>query len=124
MRWLWLAIVLLNLSYVTQAGTLYSTASGSWGAAIWASSPSGVATIAAPDDRTQSIVIQTGHTVTLNASEKAVLNLTVESGATLKVGSSTTRYIEIYGNALLNGTVGGSSDGLSFDINGSSCTIS
>jgi len=124
MRWLWLAIALLNLSYVTQAGTLYSTASGSWGAAIWASSPSGVATIAAPDDRTQSIVIQNGHTVTLNASEKAVLNLTVESGATLKVGSSTTRYIEIYGNALLNGTVGGSSDGLSFDINGSSCTIS
>lgn len=123
-RWLWLAIALLNLSYVTQAGTLYSTASGSWGATIWASSPSGPATIAAPDDRTQSIVIQNGHTVTLNASEKAVLNLTVETGATLKVGSSTTRYIEIYGNALLNGTVGGSSDGLSLDINGSSCTIS
>lgn len=123
-RWLWLAIALLQLSYVTKAGTLYSTASGSWGATIWASSPSGPATIAAPDDRTQSIVIQNGHTVTLNASEKAVLNLTVETGATLKVGSSTTRYIEIYGNALLNGTVGGSSDGLSFDINGSSCTIS
>lgn len=123
-RWLWLAIALLNLSYVTRAGTLYSTASGSWGATIWASSPSGPATIAAPDDRTQSIVIQNGHTVTLNASEKAVLNLTVETGATLKVGSSTTRYIEIYGNALLNGTVGGSSDGLSLDINGSSCTIS
>lgn len=123
-RWLWLAIALLHLSYVAKAGSLYSTASGSWGATIWASSPSGPATIAAPDDRTQSIVIQNGHTVTLNASEKAVLHLTVETGATLKVGGSTTRYIEIYGNALLNGTVGGSSDGLSFDINGSNCTIS
>lgn len=123
-RLLWLALSLISIHFTAKAGTLYSTASGSWGGLIWASSPSGAATIAAPDDRTQSIVIQTGHTVTLNASEKAVLNLTVENGATLKVGGSTTRYIEIYGNALLNGTVGGSSDGLSFDINGSSCTIS
>ncbi|MEZ5039008.1 MAG: hypothetical protein R2828_03925 [Saprospiraceae bacterium] len=122
-RLLILAASLLPMLLHAQGSTLYSTSSGNWGDAIWASSPSGTPSVSNPDDPNTNIVIQSGHTVLLNASEKAMQNLTVESGATLKVGSGTTRYLEIYGNATLNGTIGGAADGLSFDINGPACTI-
>lgn len=107
-----------------QSTTWYSVSSGSWGDAIWASSPSGPASFSDPDDPSLNLVIQNGHAITLQASEKAIANLTVEAGSSLKVGGSSTRYIEIYGDAHLDGTVGGSSDGLSLDINGPSCRIS
>lgn len=110
--------------YTHTQNTWYSTTSGSWGAAIWSTSPNGQGSLSNPDDPQLNLVIQSGHDITLPVSEKAVANFTVEAGASIKVGSSTTRYIEIYGDAALDGTVGGSNDGLSFDINGSSCRIS
>lgn len=106
-----------------QGTTWYSVSSGSWGDVIWSSSPSGPATFSDPDDPAINLIIQSGHDITLQASEKAVANFTVEFGASIKVGGSTTRYIEIYGDATLDGTVGGSSDGLSLDINGANCRI-
>lgn len=107
-----------------QGSTWYSVSSGSWGDVIWSSSPTGAATHSDPDDPSLNLVIQNGHDVTLQASEKAVADLTIQFGSSLKVGSSSTRYIEVYGDAILDGTVGGSSDGLSLDINGASCRIS
>ena len=116
--------VLQTSSTYAQGTTWYSVSSGSWGDAIWSSSAAGPATFSDPDDPNLNLVIQNGHDITLQASEKAVANLTVEVGSSLKVGSSSTRYIEIYGDAILDGSVGGSSDGLSLDINGPNCRIS
>lgn len=109
---------------LSQNNTWYSTGSGSWGDLIWSISPTGSGTFSNPDDPTINLVIQSGHAITLHASEKAVANLTMQVGSSLKVGGSTTRYVEIYGDAELNGTVGGTGDGLSFDINGPNCQIS
>lgn len=111
-------------TFFAQGTTWYSVTSGSWGDVIWSSSPSGPATFSDPDDPTLNLVIQSSHDITLQASEKAVYDLRVEFGASLKVDGTTTRYIEVYGDAILDGTVGGNSDGLSLDINGPSCRIS
>lgn len=118
-----LSIVLPFYTF-SQGPTWYSTSSGSWGDAIWSTTPGGTGSLSDPDDPSINLVIQNGHDIILQASEKAVANFTVEVGATVKVGTSNTRYIEIYGDAILDGDVGGSSDGLSFDINGSQCRIS
>ncbi len=116
---------LLQTSVLNAQGTtLYSVSSGSWGDVIWSNSTSGPATISDPDDPGINLVIQRGHDIILQASEKAVLDLRVEHGASIKVGGSTTRYLEIYGDAVLDGTMGGSTDGLSLDINGPNCRIS
>ena len=109
---------------LSQNDTWYSTGSGSWGDLIWSTSPTGPGTLSNPDNPTINLVIQSGHAITLHASEKAVAKLSMEVGSSLQVGGSTTRYVEIYGDAELNGTVGGSGDGLSFDINGPNCQIS
>lgn len=119
-----LFFIQFTFSIHAQGTTWYSVSSGSWGDLIWANSPVGPAAFSDPDDPSLNLVIQNGHDVTLQASEKAVANLTVESGSSLKVNGSSTRYIEIYGDAILDGTVGGSSDGLSLDINGPNCRIS
>lgn len=119
-----LLCILPTLFTHAQGTTWYTVSSGSWGDLIWSSSSTGPATFSDPDNPNLNLVIQNGHDITLQASEKAVANLTVEFGSSLKVGGSSTRYIEVYGDAVLDGTVGGSSDGLSLDINGPDCLIS
>jgi len=129
MNWKVNALIVLVISTalpyfsLSQNNTWYSIGSGSWGDLIWSTTPTGPGTLSNPDDPSIHLVIQSGHAITLHASEKAVAKLTMEVGSSLKVGGSTTRYVEIYGDAELNGTVGGNGDGLSFDINGPNCQI-
>lgn len=75
--------------------------------------------------QTNNIWIRSGHTVTVEASGKTFLNLTVENGASL-VGANTLptsslRYIRIYGSTLTNnGNIGSSTDCLGLSLYGGS----
>lgn len=109
----------------TVAGDYRSATNGNWGAtgsapvatAIWETfdGTNWTATATPPPSTTNTITIKTGHTVTLNATSFAN-NLVVESGATLKSGTSdglagtaSNRNIRV-GTSINNfGTVGSSS---------------
>lgn len=123
--------VALFLFYVfsqsfVQAQTVYSVSGGVWNAPnLWNTQSDGLGTpVTNPNDPALSVVVQTGHTVTLPGSaDFSVFNLTVENGAVLQAGSSSNRYIQVFGASILvDGTLGG--DGLSLDINGPACTLS
>ena len=107
--------------------TVYSQFSGTWTTTnIWNSAADGSGTnYSTVDDPTISVVIQSGHAITLPNSGYSVNNLTVESDASLKANIGINRYIQIYGtSAVFDGTIGGSGDGFSLDINGPTCEIS
>ena len=73
------------------------------------------------------VTIQTGHLVTVPLSyyNGAAKNLTVETGATLYANSSTGAcFVYVYGDFLNDGTVGGPTDVIGFDIEGTSCLLS
>jgi hypothetical protein len=105
---------------------VYSQNSGSWTASnIWntASDGSGFA-VTDPNAPSISVVIQSGHTITLPFT-RPVANFTVESGASIVTNQGTNRYIEVYGSSItIDGNAGGSGDGLSIDVNGPACSLS
>jgi hypothetical protein len=106
--------------------TYYSRASGLHTAAIWSLTPMGVAGTAVFNDL-NNFVIQSGHTVTLNTSGVDMKNLTVDAGGKFYINNNATnRYLNVWGNVTNNGVIGsgGGNDGISFNIEGPSCTIS
>lgn len=103
------------------SATLYSQSDGPWnGLNRWNTAPDGSgAFVQTPDNPTVSIVVQTGHDITLSVSGYSVYDLTVQAGASLRVGAGSLRYLQVYGNqALVNGAMGGSTDGMGLDFNG------
>jgi hypothetical protein len=86
----------------TAVTTYYSRNTGNVNAAIWATSPNGTAGNAVWT-AASDMVIQTGHTVTVNAST-SIDDLTLQSGATLTI--DTERLLSVYGTSVdLTGTV-------------------
>jgi hypothetical protein len=79
-----------------------------------------------------NVKIRTGHTVVLdnNLPTKPIKNLTLEVGSRLFTNDSTinaNRYLTVFGNILCNGNIGNGFnryDNISFNIEGSNCTIS
>lgn len=105
---------------------VYSMGSGPWlGANMWNTQPNGGGvSVDNPSSSSTSIVIQSGHTIILS-EPKQIADLSIENNASLSTNQSTNRYLEIYGSSIvINGSIGSPSDGLSFDINGSDCTLS
>ncbi len=102
----------------------YSSASGDFDDNIWSSTPTGAAGPATIDE-TISFIIQNGHTVTLTNSGTNVLNLTVESGGTLQASTNngTPTYFDIFGDILCYGTIGGLTNGLGFDFEGTNQSL-
>lgn len=111
--------------------TLYSRASGSaTTGAIWSFSPTGTAqtvTALGGFQTNRSIVVQTGHVVSLPSSINAA-DLTIQNNAQLWRNSTDTAllaYISIWGTAVnINGTFGNTNlgvfDGVSLNFEGSS----
>jgi hypothetical protein len=104
-----------------RSAEILSAQSGSWTAAsTWAG---GV-----PPTQSDNVTIKQGHTVTLPSSGTRVCtNLTIETGGKLYAGTTASqRYLDVYGNIICNGTIGNGSsgDGISFNIEGSSCSVS
>ncbi len=122
-----LALCLLLTAFPIRAQTtLYSQANGAWNAVnLWNTAPDGSgAFVQTPDNPNLNIVVQSGHTVTLNASGYSMHNLTVQTGASLRVGAGTLRYLQVYGTeASIFGALGGAGDGLGLDVNGPACTL-
>jgi hypothetical protein len=81
---------------------------------------------------TVNVKIRTGHTVLLNNDlpDKPIKNLTLEEGSRLFTNDSTinaNRYLTVYGNILCNGNIGNGFnkyDNVSFNVEGTNCTIS
>jgi hypothetical protein len=75
----------------------------------------------------KDVTIQNGHTVTVpvNYNLGAAKNLTIENGATLYANASSgSCFVYVYGDILNNGTIGGATDVIGFDIEGTSCLLS
>jgi len=80
-----------------------------------------------PASTTRDVTIRTGHSVVVPAGYNSgtMNNLTVETGATLYANAgSGSCFLYVYGNILNNGTIGGATDVLGFDIEGSNCHLS
>lgn len=106
--------------------TLYSRFDGPWNAVnLWNTAPDGSGIfVQTPDDPTISIVVQTGHDITLPASGYSLYDLTIQAGASLRAGAGSLSYLQVYGSqALIQGAIGGSADDLGLDFNGPATTL-
>jgi hypothetical protein len=115
------AILVIMLPGLQKAGEVVSAASGSWTAAsTWVG---GI-----PPVSTDHVTILAGHTVILPSSgTRACANLLLEQGAKLWANSSSsTRYLDIFGNIICNGTLGNGPvyDALALNLEGVECAIS
>lgn len=104
-----------------EATEIITAQSGSWtSTSTWAG---GVVPV-----QGDQAIIKTGHTVTIPSSgTKVCTNLIVENGGKLYANTGgSQRYVDIYGNITCYGTIGNNStlDGISFNIEGSTCLIS
>lgn len=106
--------------------TVYSQSGGNWTTLVWNTMPDGSGSnISDPNSTTTSVVIQSNHAVVLNNGPRDVQNMTMENGATLNANTSVPRYIQVFGTSVvLDGNVGGGTDGIGLEINGPTCTIS
>ncbi|MDD4742914.1 MAG: T9SS type A sorting domain-containing protein, partial [Bacteroidales bacterium] len=108
----------------------FTTASGTWGTTNtnwkqwdgsgWNTTPAGV------PSTSDNVFILAGNTCSLDASGKNCKNLTVESTAKLFGDGTAYEYINVYGNITCDGTIGNGAtlDGICFNIEGGTCTIS
>ncbi|MHB8842664.1 MAG: hypothetical protein ACYC56_12930, partial [Candidatus Aquicultor sp.] len=105
-------------------GDYGSAGDGNWGtAATWvvcttAGDWTGATVATGQPNETKNVWIRSGHTVTVDASGKKCLNITVENGGSLvgdaPLPTSNIRYIRIYGTvAQFDGMVGGAAPGTS-----------
>lgn len=78
-----------------------------------------------PPGFSDDVIISSGSTINVTASA-ACKNLTVNSGGKLLKGNSTNMYISVYGHIICNGIIGNGTtpDGISFNIEGDTCSIS
>lgn len=108
----------------TPVTVYYSQGTGNHGDAIWSPYPVGTPGVATFDE-TISFVIQNGHTITLNNSGTNIKNLTVNTGGTLLANTTNTNptYFDIYGDLVCNGTIGGPTNGMAFDFEGTNQTL-
>ena len=110
------------------------TGGGNWSAyATWLSySATGTWVSASAAPTTSSYA---GNNVTIKSGDIVVADgtasqyskdLTIESSAKLYANGGTSKFVNVYGNLTCNGTIGNGTtyDGIGFDIEGSSCTIS
>ncbi len=79
-----------------------------------------------PSSSTTDVTVR-AHTVTLNASGYTLRNLTINSAGKLYCNTNTSnKYLNVYGDITCDGTVGNlaTPDDISFNIEGTSCTLS
>jgi len=109
-----------------------SAASGDWNvAATWEISNDNSSWVPSateiPDYSTSDVTVRNGHSVTYPTSYYAgsAKDLTVENGATLFANATSgSCFLYVFGDILNNGTIGGASDVIGFDIESPSCNIS
>ena len=117
-----LTLLMSATAWGQSVGDFGSLGTGTWGTtnANWRQwDGSGWNTVpASAPTASDNVWILSGHTVTVEASLKNCKNLTVESGAILRVSGTTVRYMIVSGSSVTNnGTLGGTSDGLSITCN-------
>lgn len=109
----------------------FTATSGTWGTTNanwkqWDGSGWNTTPTSAPTAN-DNVFILSGKTCSLDASGKNCKSLTVEAGAKLFGDGTANEYINVYGNQILcSGIIGNGTtvDGICFNIEGESCTIS
>ncbi|MEI6506845.1 MAG: T9SS type A sorting domain-containing protein [Bacteroidota bacterium] len=115
-------------------GDFRSAATGNWSATsswqTYSSIGTWVSASVAPTTASfvsKNVTILNGHTITADGTATQYCkNLTINNGGILYAAGATARFINVYGNITCNGTIGNGStyDGIGFDVEGTSCTIS
>jgi hypothetical protein len=80
-----------------------------------------------PVSPAKDVTVRTDHSIIVPTSYNlgTAKNLTVESGATLHANASSgSCFVYVYGDIINDGTIGGASDVIGFDIEGTSCQLS
>jgi hypothetical protein len=129
-------LLLLLLLFSTIAGKVFSQAltdyrsasSGVWSTAATWQKWNGTAWAAAASapGATNNVKILSGHTITVATSGAPCADLVVDAGGKLFANSFINFYVNVYGDTLMcNGTIGNGAtfDGISFNIEGTSCRI-
>ncbi|PKP22239.1 MAG: hypothetical protein CVU06_09605, partial [Bacteroidetes bacterium HGW-Bacteroidetes-22] len=117
---------------VVENAAFRSKASGNWNAAsTWEIQISGSWFDASfiPTSGLNDVTILPSHIVALTDNTGKCADLTVQTTGKLWKGSTSNSFLYIYGNITCDGVIGSEDngitpDGISFDIEGSSCTIS
>ncbi len=122
-----IAVVLIAVTsamFSQAVGDYGSAASGNWGTAgTWVVCATngtwdGATAATVVPNAAVNVWVRTGHTVTVEASPKTCLNLTIDSGAVLYSNQPTTtnRYLRVSGSTVtVNGTFGATGDGLGIE---------
>jgi len=101
--------VFLFITCAVNGATYYSRVSGTFNtASTWSTSPTGTPTNATAIANTDIFIIQNTHTVSMGAS-RTVAQITIDAGGTLAVAA---RILTVTGNWVNNGTISGSTGGL------------
>jgi len=112
---------------------LYTQADGLWSATnLWNTMPDGSGVYVTDPNNTQGptgpayhCIIQPGHDIVL-PSTKGITTLLVQTGGSIKTGTTASRYLEIYGDAVtVHGTMGNgaANDGIGLEFHGPSATL-
>jgi len=101
--------VFLFVTCAVNGATYYSRVTGTFNtASTWSTSPTGTPTNATALTTADIFIIQSPHTVTMGAAQ-TVAQITINAGGTLAVA---TRILTVSGNWVNNGTISGSTGGL------------
>jgi hypothetical protein len=132
---LYVLLVLLHLKGISGTGyvvgdLISNKTNGSWTTPsdwdIWNGSAAIAQSAVIPTSSTNAFILS-GDTYTLpSTGVRECKTLTINTGGKLYTNVSSNRFLNVYGDILCDGTIGkGSSfDGISFNIEGASCTIS
>lgn len=115
-----IAMIFTGLATAQEVGDYRSVISGIWrSTATWEmwDGSSWVTPTLVPK-LGNNVLIRTGHIITFSTSPDTCKNLVVESGAMLYNNNTTGRYLNVYGDSVINnGTIGAPTDGFSFQCN-------
>jgi hypothetical protein len=132
---LYLLLVFLHLKGISGTGyavgdLISNKTNGSWTTPsdwdVWNGSAAVAQSVVIPTSSTNTFILS-GDTYTLpSTGTRECKTLTINTGGKLYTGVSSNRFLNVYGDVYCNGIIGNGStfDGISFNIEGTSCTIS
>jgi hypothetical protein len=132
---LYVLLVLLHLKGISGTGyvvgdLISNKTNGSWTTPsdwdIWNGSAAVAQSTVIPTSSTNAFILSSDTYTLPSTGIRECKTLTINTSGKLYTNVSANRFLNVYGDILCNGTIGNGStfDGISFNIEGASCTIS